>query len=164
MDQTNFQYNNALISGGAIYISHFEDGIIKNSDFINNDADNGGCVFIYKKEIEFDNCKFMMNRGKLGTVFYIRKRGFLELNNSELERNSGINGTCFYVEEASDLNGQNNKFERNVAELGSIAYMPDSGNNMTFRNSEYVKNTETVRDGLVYEVNEGSNEIVLYGV
>lgn len=98
LDNDTFEYNNAILDGGALYTIGNHDVSVSNTLFTGNTSGgNGGAI------------------ATTGDISEDRYLGGLQLENNTFTQNSAFNGGAVYVNEYRRVNINNNNFVNNAA-------------------------------------------------
>ncbi len=127
--------------GGAIHISK---GIliIKNSQFINNEAEFfGGAIISLNSTLNINNVTFRDNKARFdgGSIYCLD--GIISLVNSSFINNSGKNGGALLVDVSRSTFLESNKFINNTASDCAGAFSLMYNDNITI-NSNYYENNK----------------------
>lgn len=142
---------NASTFGGAI--SNWQATyLLKNSTFVNNEADNGGAIYndgrSFNSEAAIDSCIFQGNKGKVyggGGVYFWKSN--VDLGNTTFMGNSGENTAgAIYTGDSCVYNFHNCVFDGNMATFGGGVSCYGSANTGTFTGCTFVAN-EAVTSG-----------------
>lgn len=139
-----FENNRATERGGAIYIEDDEfiyTSVIKDSTFINNDAEDGGAIFT-RCFLEITNTIINNNTAALGAIFNYMH---LTVKNCTLENNN-VKDMGGAIMNGNSLDLINSKLNNNHATFGAAVY---STSILTVNNCTFNNNTAS-RSGTIY--------------
>ena len=140
--------------GGGMY-NNFATPTVRNCEFTNNEATNGGAIFISgTPAMEVTNCFFRNNKAYNGGAIY----GYQvpKLTNTTFNSNRATNdGGAIYAEEYSSVSAYNCSFEQNRADMqGGAIYMQKAI--VDFQNSTFNSNRAR-HGGAIYAVTSRSD-------
>lgn len=137
-----FQFNNAGLTGGAIYFSgYFTNIAIKSSSFSNNQSqDLGGAIAFFiglaNVEASFEDCRFTANKGSSGGAisFTAFNSNFLQPTSSNIDLRN-----CFF-EENRARNNNGGTIANAIADVNSF---------LLLHNCTFSKNASFNRGGAI---------------
>jgi PKD repeat protein len=108
-----------VTKGGAFYFEDFSKVKISNSTFINNYADEGGCIYLSMASPIIENCTFYNNEAEKGAAIY--SYGSLALiNNCKIISNSSEFGAVYFKYSRNPI--LNTVFANNLSDYGGAIY------------------------------------------
>ena len=144
---SEFKSNTAADMAGAIYISGqttlsaTEELNVKNSDFTENTAKNGGALYLAEGTRAYlNNAQFMRNSTTANGGAITCNASNLEINGAQFTENSGYHGGALVLTEAAVALLNNITADSNTAKSnGGVIH--NTGSTLTIYNSNFKNNT-----------------------
>ena len=157
INKNRFRYNSG--KDGAAINTNAETLIIDNY-FINNIANNGGCIYTENNAfLSIYNNIFLNNQANdIGGVFKFKSKIF-QINNNIFKNNKAVSGSVLYLSESicnncstnlSKIN--NNYFEKNKASSNGAIYLSKKSN-LYSSNNRFFNND--AKKGSIFYISEG---------
>ena len=151
----DFINNTAGYSGGAIYVGEGSGNcVVKNSYFeaneVTGEPGHGGAIEWYAKEGLIDNSEFVNNKAyKGGAVFVGQVAGDINITNSVFTNNTALTHGGAIDANASSVIMDHSEFYNNTAEYGGALYVGGAGEHNSVGYCLFIGNNATENGGAI---------------
>ena len=161
IENTSFENNQANRdkTGAAVHFPDVDKLYVRNSNFTNNRAPNGGALYVTSTaggEFEFDNCRFNDNNALTGNggALYLTKTAGASISSSSIkdstfDENTAAEGGAIYIDTGMDgINVSGSTFTDNEATATGGAI--DTQTTLAITGSEFDGNTAVNGGGAIH--------------
>jgi predicted outer membrane repeat protein len=172
----NFENNQALGGGGAIYVSILNSVIFKNNYFSNNIANNsitpqnnnngGGLLLNQDNRVSFISCRFNFNKASnFGGAFTSLLDNNLYISNSSFNSNyAAASGGATFIQSSIITYDNDNTYQDNACEIfgGGISYISCNIWTLTDNSTiKFISNYASSGSAIFFtELNNNNNDLL----